>query len=288
MRPVTKSKLFRLLRAVAVCYLLFCVMLALLQRFLIYHPFRETEPALLERARVTGCAPWRDASGAIIGWKSTGRTGPPPTHRLVVFHGNAGYALHRQQYFDGFGALAGGDTWEVLIFEYPGYGARPGKISEASFIEAGAQALDALAAEDSRPIFLLGESLGSGLACTLAHRNPQRVAGLFLVTPFASLGGVASHHYPFLPVRLLLRDRWDNGLALRDYRGPLAMLVAGEDEVVTTTQGELLFGLYAGPKRLWTQPGASHNTVDFSPGAGWWREVSDFLLHHAPARLSSP
>lgn len=288
MRPVMKSKIFRLLRTVAVCYLLFCVLLALLQRFLIYHPFHETESAMLERARVARCEPWRDEDGAIIGWKSPARIGVPPAYRLVVFHGNAGYALHRRYYFDGFGALENGRIWEVLIFEYPGYGARPGKISEASFVAAGAQALDALAAADSRPIYLLGESLGSGLACALAQRNPQRVAGLCLITPIASLAGVAAHHYPLLPVHLLLRDRWDNVAALRDYRQPLAVLIAGADEVVTAAQGEALFASYGGPKRLWTQPAASHNTVDFSPAAAWWREVSDFLLRPAPAHLSAP
>jgi len=286
MRPVTKSKLFRLLRPVAICYLLFCVLLALLQRRLIYHPSQATEPAMLEQARAARCEPWRAPGGAIIGWKAVRPPGPPPAHRLVVFHGNAGCALQRRHYIEGFGELDDGDSWEVFLFEYPGYGARPGEISEASFIEAGVQALDALAAADSRPIYLLGESLGSGLACALARRQPQRVAGLFLVTPLASLGGVAAHHYPFLPVRLLLRDRWDNGAALRDYPGPVAVFLAGEDEVVTAAQGRLLYEQFAGRKHLSVEPHVGHN--DFSATAVWWRPVSDFLLADAPARLSPP
>lgn len=286
MRPVTKSKLFRLLRTVAVCYLLFCVLLALLQRYLIYHPFHETESAMLEQARTSRCEPWRDPKGAIIGWRTQRGSGPPPANRLVVFHGNAGYALQRQHYLVEFGQLDDGRSWEIFLFEYPGYGARPGKISEASFVEAGVQALDALTGADSRPIYLLGESLGSGLACALAQRNPQRVAGLFLVTPFASLGGVAAHHYPFLPVRLLLRDRWDNVAALRDYPGPLAVFLAGEDEIVTVAQGRQLYDQFAGRKHLSIEPHVGHN--DFSATALWWRPVSEFLLSPAPARLSSP
>lgn len=67
--------------------------------------------------------------------------------------------------------------------------------------------------------------------------------------------------------------------ALRGYHGPMAMLIAGQDEVVTAAQGRLLYEGYAGPKRVWTQPGAGHNTIDFRPSAPWWHEVSDFLLN---------
>jgi hypothetical protein len=151
-------------------------------------------------------------------------------------------------------------------------------LGQESFVEAGQRAIRTLRAADPRPIYLLGESLGSGLACSLAQRAPKDVAGLFLFTPYARMEDVAAHRFGFLPVRLMLRDRWDNVAALRDYRGPLAMLIADEDEVVTAAQGRMLFDSYEGPKRLWTQPGATHNTVDFSPYAPWWREVSDYLL----------
>ena len=89
-------------------------------------------------------------------------------------------------------------------------------------------------------------------------------------------------------MRLILRDPWDNVAALHDYRGPAAMLIADEDEVVTAAQGRLLFDSYAGRKRLWNEPGATHNTVDFSANAPWWREVSDFLLHDTLPHLSTP
>jgi hypothetical protein len=248
------------------------------QQMLIYHPFHDTEPALVGKARRLRCEPWRDASGAVIGWKRAGRASPG-ANRLVVFHGNTGYALHRTHLIDGFEAL--GDDWEVYLFEYPGFGARPGKIGERPFIEAGGAALATLAATDARPIFLLGESLGSGLACALAGRHPASVRGLFLLTPFARLTEVGAHHFPWLPVRLLMRDRWDNIAALEAYRGPVAVLIASEDEVVTAAQGRALFESCAGPKRLWIETGASHNTIDFSRGAAWWRGVSAWLL--APA-----
>jgi len=288
MRPVMKSKIFRILRQCAIGYIMLCLLLGVLQRWLIYFPSRASEPVLLAQARELRGEPWRDASGAIIGWKSARTRAPMAAHRLIVFHGNAGYALHRTHYISGFEAVGEGRTWEVLIFEYPGYGSRAGALGEQSFVEAGLAALEALAAADSRPIYLLGESLGSGLASALAGRAPQRVSGIFFMTPYATLRGVASHHYGFLPVRLILRDKWDNTAALRPFSGRVAVMIASEDEVVTAAQGRLLFDGYPGPKRLWVQTGAQHNSIDFSPDAPWWREVSDFLLAGPSGRLSPP
>ena len=274
---MTQSQLFRLFCIIPVTYVALCVLVGVFQRKLLYFPFHQTEAELMNKACALGCRPWRDARGNIIGWTSA-RNGPRAANRLVVFHGNAGYALHRMHYIKGFEQLEHGRLWEVYLFEYPGYGARPGKPGRKSFTEAGLRAIDALKAGDSRPIYLAGESLGTGVACRLAQRKPDDVAGLFLVTPYARMSDVAAHHFGWLPVRLLLRDRWDNVSALHAYRGSMAMLIAGQDEVVTAAQGHQLFDGYTGPKRLWVQPGATHNTLNFSPDAPWWREVSDFLL----------
>ncbi|MEP6669551.1 MAG: alpha/beta hydrolase [Chthoniobacter sp.] len=284
---MTKSRLFPLLRLLVITYVLLCVIVGVFQRRIIYFPFYKTEAGMLAKAAELGCQPWRAPDGTIIGW-TNGRHEPPAANRLVLFHGNAGYALMRTHYIDGFGKLDGGRLWEVYLFEYPGFGARSGKLGQESFIEAGSQAIDALKAADSRPIYLLGESLGSGLASALAQCRPKDVAGLFLLTPYARLGDVAVRRFGFLPVRQMLRDPWDNVTALHDYRGPMAMLIAGQDEVVTAAQGRLLYDSYAGPKRLWTDPGATHNTVNFSVYAPWWHEVSDFLLDDTRPHLSSP
>ena len=272
-----KRTLLRTARSVALIYVLLLLLVGCAQRLLIYHPIHRTEAAMLGEARALGCEPWRDAGGSIIGWKSAHHESRA-ANRLVVFDGNTGYALHRRHYLRGFEKLDRGGLWEVFLFEYPGYGARPGEVSEQSFIAAGDSALAALAQADSRPVFLAGESLGSGLASALAGRHPEQVRGVFLLTPYARLGEVGARQFPFLPVKLLLHDRWDNVEALRVYRRPLAMLIAGRDEVVTAAQGRALYNGYAGPKRLWVEEDATHNTVDFDPAAPWWREVSDFLL----------
>lgn len=264
--------LWRVLRVAILVYVGLLILLAVLQRRLIYLRSQAPETRLVARAAEAGLEPWRDAEGTIIGWRgSTGRVQAP--NRILVFHGNAGYAAHRSHY-----VRVLGPRWEVYLFEYPGYGARPGEPSETSIQEGAEAALAQLLREDNRPVYLLGESLGSGAACYLAGCHPDQIHGLLLVTPFTSLPDVAAWHYPFLPVRWLMADRFDNVEALRAFRGPIAVLLAGSDEVVSMESGRRLFDSYAGPKRLWIQEDAGHNEIDFRPSAEWWRESTDFLL----------
>jgi pimeloyl-ACP methyl ester carboxylesterase len=276
-----RSKLFRVFRTLVLAYVVALVLAAVFQNSLIYHPSRAAEAVLVEEARGLGLEPWRDAAGALIGWKSPARAEVRARNRLLVFHGNAGYALHRAAYVDGFEQLEDGRAWEVYLFEYPGYGARDGSPSEQAIIGAGLAALETLQRADERPVFLLGESLGSGAACALASREPGRIRGLLLWTPFASLTDVAAHHYPFLPVRLILRDRWENAVALKGYHGPVGVRVAELDEIVTSAQGQKLYDAYAGPKRLWIAAGATHNMFDLDRSAAWWTEASAFVLGQA-------
>lgn len=273
-----------MLTLLLVTYAAVVVLLYVAQRRLIYLPARGTEQEMRALASDLGVLPWHDTSGAIIGWKAQPRSGIEPANRLVVFHGNAGFALARTHFIAGFGNLDGGKTWDVHLFEYPGFGARRGALGEKPFTDAARNALAQLAAADARPIFLLGESLGSGLACALARAEPSKVGGLLLITPYLRLVDVARHHYPFVPVRLLLRDRWENEAALREFHGRVAVLLAGNDEVIPVAQGRQLFAAANQPKRLWVIAGAMHNRLPFEPSAPWWREVSDFLLGGARAR----
>jgi uncharacterized protein len=249
------------------------IMLTALQRQLIYFPSKAQADVLSELASRMGLQAWRDNAGEAIGWKSPGDHNA--RYRMLVFHGNAGYALDRDYFVTGLRAL--GNQWDVFLFEYPGYGAREGTPSEVNFKATATQALEVLLAVDSRPVFITGESLGSGVASFLASNFPNEVAGLLLVTPFSSLADVAAHHYPFLPVRTLLSERYDSREALSHYAGPVAFLLAGRDEVVTSELGQRLYDSYSGPKWLHVEARAGHNTLPYNPGAPWWGEVSNFL-----------
>jgi pimeloyl-ACP methyl ester carboxylesterase len=245
-------------------------LLFLLQRRLIYFPSRVSDEAERALAARLGLVPLVGADGTRLGW--TAPLPGPPVARLLVLHGNAGAALDRVYYLP---ALASRGV-EVTLLEYPGYGARPGAPTEESLEAAALEAVDALAAAGPQPVWLLGESLGSGVASRAARLRPGRVAGLLLVTPFARLVEVAKLHYPLLP-GLLLRDRWAPVDDLAGFPGPVAVLIAGRDEVVTAAQGRRLFAALAGPKRSWEQASAGHNTLDLDPRWRGWDEMVAFL-----------
>ena len=253
-------------------------MFTALQRQMIYHPVVAGERALLAEAARLGLRPWRDERGDLIGWRreSTG----DGARRMVVFHGNAGHALQRNYYVQGLRSL--GQDWEVYLFEYPGYGARPGSPSEDAIKSSAERAVRLLLGDGAHPVYLLGESLGSGVAAHLAAVFPTQVAGLLLVTPFTSLVEVAVHHFRWLPVRTLLQERFDSVAALSHYWGPIAFLLAGQDEVVPNELGQRLHDQYRGPKWLRVIPGVGHNTLPLYPGADWWREAAAFLLAAPP------
>ena len=163
-RPFLK-KIVRIILFIAGAYLLLLLALLIFQRQLIYLPFRRSESSMLSAAERIGLVAWRNPSGEIIGWKRADRDGTAAANRLVVFHGNAGFALARSHFVNGFGGIDGGDLWDVHLFEYPGFGARPGALGQKAITPAARAAIRDLAAGDRRPIFLLGESLGerSGL-----------------------------------------------------------------------------------------------------------------------------
>jgi len=265
---VRSAALWRLLALALAGYGVLCLLVLLLQRRFMYFPSRAAEPEAMRVARSAGLEPWRDPAGKLLGWRLRR---PAAATRVLVLHGNAGSALDRGYYLP----LLGSPASEVILFEYPGYGPRPGQPSEGVLVAAAEEALLRLQKEAPGPVWLLGESLGSGVACAVAARRPAAVAGLLLVTPFARMTDVAAWHYPYLPVRWLLRDRWDNAAALAAYPGPVALFIAGRDEVVGADQGRRLA---AGTRaRIWEQLEAGHNSFSTQPDRPPWPQIRAYV-----------
>jgi len=275
-----KRMLVLFVSTLGLIYLGVVLVLMVTQRSMIYLPAKGTETQLLQAAKASGLQPWRDGQGQLIGWKNAAGSAPA-ANRLLIVHGNAGQAVDRDYLMRGLNTLGKGRLWDAFVVEYPGYGARAGKPSEAALMAAADAAFTQLQNDDRRPIYVLGESLGTGVASQLAGRHANAIAGVLLITPFTSLVDVAAGQHPYAPVRLLLFDRYDSVQALKNYHGPLAVVLAGRDTMVPTRFGQQLFDGYGGSKRLWIQPEAGHNSLDYKPEAAWWREVSDFLLRPA-------
>jgi pimeloyl-ACP methyl ester carboxylesterase len=166
-----------------------------------------------------------------------------------------------------------GVAW--LLTSYRGYGASGGSASEAA-IFADALAWHDYAVKDLKPgkVFVLGRSLGSGAAVYLAAERP--VSGVLLAAPYDSMVEVARHHYPWLPVSLLLKHRFDSASRAPGIRAPLLCLVAGSDEIIPPARARRLYDAWAGPKRWVALEEAGHNTTDSHPM--FWQNVTDFLI----------
>jgi alpha-beta hydrolase superfamily lysophospholipase len=166
---------------------------------------------------------WRIA-GKLVGYS---RTVTAPRSIWLITHGNAGQASDRQYIVDRLPANSC-----AYVLEYPGYGSRPGKPSMASINTAVREAYETLRAlHPGIPLGSFGESLGSGPAsflCSLPN-PPDR---LVLVVPYDNLLSVAKQHMTYLPVTLLMRDKWDNVKSLAAYKGPVDIFAAQRDTVI--------------------------------------------------------
>ncbi len=269
MRSMAKAALILLILA-GVGYIALCAVLYLQQDSLIFFPARDTASRLESLAKERGFESWRNTKGDVIGWQSTG--GDRRNVTLVV-HGNGGHAIQRAVYQQLCRTPAG--DRKMYLLEYPGYGSRPGKPSESAFVAATLEAIDILASQPGCRIWLMGQSLGTGVACAAVAKEPAKVAALVLLTPFDALASPAREHYPWMPVSLLLSTRFDSVKNLRAYAGPVAFVLAANDSVIPAKFGLRLFESYAGQKQLWQIPGAEHN--DMEQLFEKWPEIANWL-----------
>ena len=237
------------------------------QERMIYFP----QQARLADWTPPGLAPWPSADDA-RGLAASPEG--PPRATAVVFHGNAGHAGQRAMYAQQLTRLG----VRTILAEYPGYGPRPGTPGEATLVADAVRTLELAAGEFGAPLIVIGESLGSGVAAAATARAPEQVAGLMLFTPWDKLEHVAAHHYPWLPVRWLLREHYDIAADLARLGKPVWIAVAAHDEVVPAELGVALHAGLSGPRRLIVIEGASHNDWWNRFGEGGWQAALDFVL----------
>lgn len=255
----TRQFWIRLMLILLGCIALVLGALFAIQRSLIYFPTRISRPQFeaIVKGSLDGRVSVVDPFDAVV-------IEPPSTVATVgtaiLFHGNAGLGLERAYLAPQFTRRG----LRLILAEYPGYGARSGSPSEAALVaDTSALYARASASFPDAPILIVGESLGSGVAVQVAtNQKARRPSRLVLLTPFLSLPETAARVYPFLPTRYLLLDRFNSAAALPGYGGPVAILVAGNDEVVGAEQGRALAQLsrLRGETVVVDLPGASHNS----------------------------
>jgi fermentation-respiration switch protein FrsA (DUF1100 family) len=147
-----------------------------------------------------------------------------------------------------------------MIFDDRGYGRSAGVPSEEGILADARAARRWLATRsgvDENEIVLMGESLGAGVMVDLASRDGARA--LVLENAFTSLPDVAAFHYPWLPVRTLMRTRMDSAAKIGKFRGPLLQVHGDADTIIPFAIGQRLHAAANEPKTFVTIPGANHN-----------------------------
>jgi len=193
---------------------------------------------------------------------------------VIVFHGNAGHAGQREYYASALTPLG----LRVILAEYPGYGPREGQLGERSLVDDAEQTIARAHQLYGAPLLLVGESLGAGVAAAAASRQRDKLAGLMLITPWDRLVNVAAHHFAWLPVGWLLRDRYDSIAHLAAFDRPVLVALAERDSIVPARFGMALYESLSAPKRLTVVSGAEHNDWIERIDQNWWREAVQFLL----------
>src|SRR4051794_2181089 len=209
--------------------------------------YRELEIETEDGERLHGW--WTGAGAATLG-------------HLLLFHGNAGNVGDRVVH----AALLTAAGFDVLLFDYRGYGRSTGKPSEQGTYRDARAAREALLAQpetDAGRALYLGESLGGAVALALAVESPP--AGLVLQSTFTSVRDTGREHYPFIPAGLI-PNAYPSLRLIPDLRAPLLVLHGERDEIVPVSHGRALFDAAPEPKRIEVFRELGHN--DLVPLAG--------------------
>ncbi|MEW6185047.1 MAG: alpha/beta fold hydrolase [Thermodesulfobacteriota bacterium] len=220
-----------------------------------------------------GLTLWQQTSSDYRGLIAT-REGLPPNGTIVLFHGNGGTALDRTFYLSPLGSLG----FRVILAEYPKYGGRPGQVGEKPFVADGLETVRLAYEHYGEPLYLLGESLGCGVAAAVSKQATNPIAGIILITPWDTLVAVAKSLFPFLPVSWLLTDKYDSIGNLQSFKGNISVVGAERDEILPVQHAQNLYqSLPEGKKRMWVIKGAGHNDWPAYAEPSLWKEMTDFV-----------
>ncbi len=245
----------RVITGIIIGYLCLVAIVFVLQRRLQYFPAQDLRaPAAYDAGMFQEITLETSDGLSLKAWYVPAKEG----HDTIVhYHGNGGhiaYRLGRVLPFvkSGFG---------VLMTEYRGYGGNPGTPSEEGLFNDGRAAINFLKNDGvkNENLIIVGESLGTGVAVQMAAET--KIKALILESPFSSAVDVGQAAYVFLPVGLLMWDRFDNAKIIRDIDAPLLIIHGKRDRVVPYRFGLKLFQKASQPKQMFTLDAAGHGDI---------------------------
>jgi fermentation-respiration switch protein FrsA (DUF1100 family) len=268
MRSVLTTLMTALILAVG-GFVLICALLFFSQESSIFYP--RPNDAQLRQQYSAQRIEIETADAKLEGWWIENAQATTPAV-ILYFGGNAEDVLYTASTARQIDARA------LVVVNYRGYGGTPGKPGQKALYADGLAIYDYTFARGvpAEHIVVMGRSLGSGVASMLASARPVRAA--ILITPYDSLAAVAATHYPFLPVRLLMRHPFPSSEWAASTRTPALILAADNDNVVPAKHARKLFEAWAGPKQIHVLAQTGHN--DIETHADYYRLINEFLAAH--------
>ena len=274
-RPL-RRRILRLAVIAFSIYVSLVTLISLFQRHLIYYPSREYEGLPTDVGHEFEEVAIRAADGVkLAGWYV-----PCPDDKATVlfFHGNAGNISHRLHKIDLLHRLG----FSVFIIDYRGFGKSEGRPSEQGLYRDADAAWEYLTNTRGIPaerIVVMGKSLGGAVAIDLAGRRTP--GALVVESTFTTLLDVARIHFRFLPVKLILRDRFESIHKIGAVRCPLLILHGTEDRLIPIDLAKSLFQAAPEPKRFIATPG-DHNEAGFSYNLDYATMMAQFVEQAMP------
>ena len=189
---------------------------------------------------------------------------------LVIFHGNAGHLSNRIYKLNELYKL----DINILLISWRGFSGNKGSPTENNLYTDAEAAIKWLNGEGviNSQIILYGESLGSGVAVELGKEN--NFNSIILESPFTSIENSAKIYYPYLPVRLLLKDRYDSINKIKMINTPILIMHGEKDDVVPFSMGKELFEKANSPKQSYFTPDDDH-MMEFN--STLLKKIKDFI-----------
>ena len=166
--------------------------------------------------------------------------------------------------------------WSVLLVNYRGYGKSEGSPDEQALLSDALLLYDTFSERkeiDPLRIAVMGRSLGTAPAVHISAL--RKVSHSVLVSPFGSMEDLARANFPFIPVRLLLKHKFNVMPKAASADNPMLTIAASDDGIVPLKHSKRLFEAWKGQKILHVIDNADHNTISLH--AGFWTIIREFL-----------
>ncbi len=271
LKRYTKRDLKRMAFAIICGYIGLLVFLYAAQRSFIYVPDRHMESPEYYGVQGYEVVQVTTEDGLTLsGWYHAPSSPVAPV--IVYFHGNGGSLIQRTERANLY-AQAG---YGVLFGEYRGYGGNPGQPSQDGLFADARAYIDWLRARGvaDDKVILYGESLGTGVATYVAAEYAPGVRGLVLESPYTSLGDIGRMRFFFVPVDLMLKDKFDTKSRIGTVKVPVLVIHGRRDMIVPFKYGERVYQAANAPKLFREFSDAGHN--DLYP-KGAWPVVREFM-----------